>query len=92
MAQTPPLKPLHSAGTLNKLKLAKMGKLETEVLMNTLRPGEAHSLKARRDGTMLDGHHRIEILRARGIDVDSLPREVISGETINNVRPRRRQE
>ena len=26
---------------------------------------------------MLDGHHRIAILQARGFAVDSLPREVI---------------
>lgn len=92
MAQTPPLKPLHSAGTLNMLKLEELGRLETEVLMKTLRPGESHSLKARPDGTMLDGHHRIEILRARGVNVDSLPREIISGEAHNDVQPRRKPE
>jgi hypothetical protein len=26
---------------------------------------------------MLDGHHRIKILRDRGVDVDALPREII---------------
>ncbi len=81
MAQGPPLKPLHSSATLNKAKLAELGRLGTEALKKTLMPGEIHSLKARPDGTMLDGHHRIEILRARGVDVDSLPREIIPVET-----------
>jgi hypothetical protein len=29
---------------------------------------------------MLDGHHRVEILRDRGEDVNELPREVIRRE------------
>jgi hypothetical protein len=46
------------------------GGLTTEVLIESLRPGKTGSLKARPDGTMVDGHHRIKILRDRGIDVD----------------------
>jgi hypothetical protein len=38
----------------------------------------AGALKTRTDGTMLDGHHRIAVLRARGFAVDALPREVIA--------------
>ncbi len=77
MALQPPLKPLHSESVLNKVKLVELGRLETEALKNTLLPGQVHSLKVRPDGTILDGHHRIEILRGRGVGVDSLPREVI---------------
>jgi len=29
------------------------------------------------DGTMMDGHHRILILRERGVAVDDLPRETL---------------
>jgi len=29
---------------------------------------------------MLDGHHRISVLRGRGVAVDSLPRETIERE------------
>jgi hypothetical protein len=29
------------------------------------------------DGTILDGHHRIKILKSRGVNVDVLPREII---------------
>jgi hypothetical protein len=45
--------------------------------MQSLAPGEPGSLKVRDDGTILDGHHRIALLRDRGIDVDQLPREVL---------------
>jgi ParB-like chromosome segregation protein Spo0J len=51
--------------------------LATEVLITSLKPGQTGSLKARPDGTMVDGHHRIKVLRDRGIDVDSLPREIV---------------
>ena len=40
-------------------------------------PGQEGCLKTRADGTILDGHHRIYVLRSRGMDVDNLPREVI---------------
>lgn len=46
--------------------------------MRSLIPGQKDCLKTRPDGTILDGHHRIHILRQRGVDVDvdALPREV----------------
>jgi len=76
---TPPkLKPLHSEPSLINLKLQIFCKLATEVLIDSLKPGQTASLKARPDGTMVDGHHRIKVLRDRGIDVDSLPREIVS--------------
>lgn len=78
----PPLKPLHSDGSLVALKLAKYGKLTDAELIESLKPGQQHSLKTRPDGTMLDGHHRIKVLRDRGVDVDSLPREVIPHDPI----------
>jgi hypothetical protein len=55
-----------------------MEKLTTEEIRSSLLPGRRHSLKTRPDGTILDGHRRIKLLRDRGVDVDSLPREVIS--------------
>lgn len=78
----PPLVPIHADDTLIASKLAKYRTLDTDVLIGSLRPGSTNSLKARSDGTMLDGHHRIKVLRERGIDVDSLPREVIAKEPI----------
>jgi ParB-like chromosome segregation protein Spo0J len=58
--------------------LAQYGKLSIQELIDSLKPGQAGSLKVRPDGTMVDGHQRIRILRDRGIDVDALPREIIS--------------
>ncbi|MDX2044549.1 MAG: hypothetical protein SF097_25285 [Acidobacteriota bacterium] len=77
MAQTV-LKPLHPDSSLIQLKLDQYAKLTTEELVYSLQPGQPGALKARPDGTMIDGHHRIKILRDRGVDVDSLPREIIS--------------
>jgi len=76
-APKPPLKPLHSDSSLNSTKLATMDRLSTETLLASLVPGTANCLKAREDGTILEGHHRIHILRKRGVDVDSLPRDII---------------
>lgn len=72
----PLLKSLHRATYLDKGKLAKMDKLSTEAICASLLAGE-HCLKTRPDGTILEGHHRIYILRQRGGDVDVLPREEI---------------
>jgi hypothetical protein len=66
----PPLKPLHSDSALNAAKLAKFDLLSTEVLLASLTLEEEGCLKTRRDGTILDGHHRVYVLRSRGVDVD----------------------
>jgi hypothetical protein len=73
----PPLKPLHLESDLDAGKLAKMNRLSTEVLLASLLPGEEGCLKIRPEGTILDGNHRIHILRKRGVDVDCLPRETV---------------
>lgn len=70
-----PLKPLHSE--LIQSKLEVFNKMSTDDLKKTLAPGQPNSLKSRPDGTILDGHHRIHVLRSRGEDVDSLPREIV---------------
>jgi hypothetical protein len=76
-AQVPPLKPLHPDSSLNAAKLSKFDRLTTEVLLASLALEEEGCLKTRPDGTILDGHPRIHILRQRGVDVDSLPRDVV---------------
>ena len=76
----PPLKPLHSSCSLNTAKLAKIERLPTETLQASLLPGLKDCLKTRPDGTILDGHHRIHVLRGRGVDVDCLPRDVVEKE------------
>ena len=73
----PPLRPLHADATLLSLKLTQYARLSTQELVNSLRPGQVGSLKTRPDGTVVDGHLRIKILRDRGYNVDVLPREVV---------------
>jgi hypothetical protein len=78
VAKLPPLKPLHADTSLSQVKLDTFRKLTNEELLDSLSPGQPGSLKARPDGTMIEGHHRIRILRDRRVDVDSLPREIVS--------------
>jgi len=78
MSELPHLKPLHSDETLSEAKLAVFERMTSEGLRKSLAPGLEHSLKTRPDGTMLDGHHRVYVLRRRCEDVDSLPREVLA--------------
>lgn len=73
----PPLKPLHADCSLIESKLGPFRRLSTPELIASLKPGQAGALKSRPDGTMLDGHHRIFVLRERGVEVDALPREII---------------
>lgn len=75
--QFPPLKSLHSESALNAAKLRNFDRLTTEVLLASLALDQQGCLKTRPDGTILDGHHRISVLRMRGVDVDSLPRIVL---------------
>ena len=72
----PPLLPLHRDESLNKVKLALFERLPTEELVRSLEPGQSNCLRVRPDGTMLEGHHRIHVLRARDVDVDALPRQI----------------
>ena len=78
----PPLKPLHGDDSLIGSKLDEYSKGPNQKLIDSLRPGEPGSLKVRPEGTIVDGHHRIKILRDRGIDVDTLPREIVPKEPI----------
>ena len=73
----PSLKLLHPESSLIQTKLKHFDKLSNQELIDSLRPGQSGSLKVRPDGTMIEGHHRIKILRDRGVDVDSLPREIV---------------
>ena len=73
----PPLKSLHADSSLNSVKLEQFRKLSNEQLISSLKVGQANSLKVRPDGTLIEGHHRIKVLKERGVDVDSLPREIV---------------
>jgi hypothetical protein len=76
----PPLRSLHSEAILSRLKLDQFRRLSTGELIESLALGRPGALKARPDGTVLDGHHRIVVLRERGVSVDTLPREVMTRE------------
>ena len=78
----PPLVPLHPDSSLSRAKLEHYDKASTQQLIDSLQPGQAGSLKVRPDGTIVDGHHRVKLLRGRGIDVDALPREVVVKEDV----------
>jgi hypothetical protein len=80
--ELPPQKSLHPDSHLNPAKLAGFDRLSTDVRLNSLLPGDDKGcLKTRRDGTILDRHHRIRVLRNRGVDVDRLPREISEKES-----------
>ena len=72
----PPLRFLHSEAVLSPVKIAQFRASATDVLIESLRPGQVGALMTREDGTVLEGHHRLAVLRERGIDIDELPREV----------------
>ena len=73
----PPLKPLHPETLLSPAKLTKIESLDTDVIKRSPMPGQKDCLKTRPDGTILDGHHRVYVLRKRGVDVDALEREIV---------------
>lgn len=76
MAPRVPLRLLHSADSLVASKLDVLRGMQTEALVASLAPGTAGALRVTRDGTVLNGNHRIAVLTERGVDVDGLPREV----------------
>lgn len=77
----PPLRPLHDDSLLSPAKLLTYDKASTEDLVESLKPGNRGSLKTRDDGTIIDGHHRIKILRDRKVAVDDPPREIVRRDT-----------
>ena len=76
----PPLRFLHTEANLSAVKLERFRTVATADLIASLSPGQPGALKARPDGTVLDGHHRLVVLRERTIEVDALPREVLGQE------------
>jgi ParB-like chromosome segregation protein Spo0J len=61
-----------------------MGARASDELLESLLPGRFVCLKTRPDGMILDGHHRIKVLRERGVNVDTLPREIHEKEDQSN--------
>lgn len=82
-----PLKPLHADESLIQSKLDEYNKLSDQQLIDSLMPGQPGSLKVRPDGTVVDGNHRVKILRDRSVDVDALPRELVPKDPIPGLEP-----
>ena len=80
-AEAPRLILLHNAASLNAVKLAVFRRISTSELTASLIPGQPGALKARPDGTLLDGHHRVTILIERGVNINLLPRDIIERES-----------
>ena len=76
----PPLRFLHAEAILSEVKLEGFRRIASAELIESLRPGQSGALKTRADGTVLEGHHRLVVLRERGIDIDMPPREVLTQE------------
>lgn len=52
-------------------------KQPTTVILQSLQPGNIEALKVKPDGRIMNGNTRIKVLEERGVDVNSLPREVL---------------
>jgi hypothetical protein len=71
-APKPKLRFLHSEDILNPAKLEVFGRLPTDAIKLAIYPGQPGSLKARPDGTVLDGHHRLRVLPERDENIHEL--------------------
>lgn len=79
-SKIPKLRFLHAPGTLSQVKMDVFRRRSTADLKSSLAPGQPGSLKVRKDGTVLDGHHRLSVLEERGEPINWLPREIIEKE------------
>lgn len=79
----PPLKSLHPDSSLSQVKLTQFSKLSTDELLDSLRPGSPGALKTRPDGAVIEGHHRLAVLRGRSVAIEALPREIIPKDVPN---------
>jgi hypothetical protein len=77
MTEPPLLRLLHPLSSLSAAKLKVFEAMSSDVIKQSLRPGQEHCLKTKPDGTVLDGNHRIHVLRERGEEVDLLPRQIL---------------
>ncbi|MDJ0386178.1 polymorphic toxin-type HINT domain-containing protein [Streptomyces sp. G-G2] len=80
----PSLKSLHPDSSLDKSSLDFWHKQDSEDIAFSLRPGRDESLKVKPDGTIMNGNTRVAVLRSRGYDVDSLPRDPYGGKPMSD--------
>jgi hypothetical protein len=77
----PPLRRIHSDQTLETgtsyIALEYWRTQPTTAIVQSLQPGHTEALKVKPDGRIMNGNIRIKVLEERGVDVNSLPREVL---------------
>jgi len=78
----PPLVLIHADSMwlsgLPKRALDHWRKKSTAQIVASLAPGEPEALRCKTDGRVMNGNTRVKILAERLLDVNSLPREVVS--------------
>ena len=77
----PPLRRIHADETFesgsSRLALAYWRRQPTAVILASLHPGQAESLQVKLDGRIMNGNTRIKVLEERGVDIHSVPREML---------------
>jgi hypothetical protein len=76
--ENPPLRPLHLNSVLSRAKLNHYAGLTTEGFDTFTSARTNRRSQSTSRWTVIDGHHRIAVLRDRGIGVNELPREVLT--------------
>jgi hypothetical protein len=78
----PPLRRIHPGGVYQsgpaKLALEYWRRQSTQAILRSLLPGGIEALRVQPDGRVMNGNTRIKVLEERGIDVNGLPRELLS--------------
>jgi len=71
------LKFLHSEQLLeNNSNINAIRQMPTQEIIDSLKPGQPGALKVKADGTVMDGNTRLRVLEERGVDINSLPRDL----------------
>jgi hypothetical protein len=81
LSTNPPLRRIHSDQTLesgsSRFSLEYWRKQPTDAILRSLQPGTTEALRVKPDGRVMNGNTRIKALEERGVDVNSLPREIV---------------
>ena len=79
---SPPLQRIHPDSTYQsgsaKISLEYWRKQPSDAIIRSLAPGSREALQVKPDGRIMNGNTRVKVLEERGLDVDSLPREVVN--------------
>lgn len=77
----PPIRLIHSERIYEqgraKLSLEYWRTQKTDAIVRSLVPGLEQAMRVKSDGRIFNGNTRVKVLRERGFDVDTLPREIL---------------